>query len=61
MSILSSNFNQLKSHYEEREPAAWIEVLFSGAEIGSMGTMVFSSFQLLTHVEFNYITIKSTS
>jgi len=58
MYILSSNLNQIKSHCEERAPAAWIEVLFSGVETGSMGTMVFSSYQLLTYTEFNYMSIK---
>ena len=61
MSILSSNLNQIISHCEEREPAASIEVLFFGAEIVSMETMVLSSYQLLTCVEFNYMTIKLTS
>ena len=61
MPIFSSNLNQVKSHCEEREPAAWIKVLFSSAETGSMRTMVFSSYQLLTYTEFNYMDRKYTS
>ena len=58
MSVLSSNLNQIKSHVEEREPTARIEVLFSGAETGSMRTMVFSFNQVVNHAEFNYMTIE---
>ena len=58
MSILASNYNQIKSQCEEREPAAWIEVLFSGTETGRIGTMVFSSYELWTSAKFYYMTIK---
>ena len=58
MSIFLSNLNQVKIVHEEGEPAAAIEVVVSVAGTGSMGTMVFSSYQLLTLAEFNYMIIK---
>jgi len=58
MSIFFSNLNQVKSVHEEGEPAASIEAVVSVAGTGSMGTMVFFSYQLWTCTEFNYMSIK---
>ena len=61
MSIFLSHLNLVKVTHEEGEPAAAIEVVVSGAGTGSMGTMVFFSYKLLTCTEFNYMSIKETS
>jgi len=61
LSIFLSNFNEVKIIHEEGEPAAEIEAVVSGAGTGSMGTMVFFSYQLWTCTEFNYMSIKETS
>jgi len=58
MLIFLCNLSQVKIVHEEGEPAASIEVVVSGAGTGSMGTMVFLSYQLLTCIEFNYMIIK---
>jgi len=56
--ILFYNLNQVKILLEEGEPAALSEVVFFGDETSKMGTMVLSSYQLLTCTEFTYMITK---